>query len=53
MLSGTRLDLRKKVKNATKNKAHIAGETNASSPDLTKDVLAVYTVDYKRHSIPL
>ena len=25
----------------------------ASSPDLTKDVLAVRTVDYKRHSIPL
>ena len=24
VLSGTRLDLRKKVKNATKNKAHIA-----------------------------
>ena len=25
----------------------------ALSPDLTKDVLAVCTVDYKRHSIPL
>ena len=46
-LSGTRLDLRKKVKKATRKRAY------ASAPDLTKDKTLDRVVDYEGHSISL